>query len=65
MTKPLHTDEQYRSFLDALDAAWDVVNITDWETGFLDDNVDRMKFTPAQRDVVEVMILKYGEMVLW
>lgn len=59
------TDDQYRSFLDALDDAWRDVAITDWESSFLESNVDRKTFTPAQRASIDRMIEKYGERIEW
>jgi len=60
-----YTDEEFRSFLDALDAAWREIRITDWEVNFLESNTERKTFTEAQRSSIIRMILKYGNDIEW
>lgn len=57
-----YTDEQRRAFLNALDAAPDV-QVSDWEAGFLESNHDRTTFTDAQRESIDQMISRYGDIV--
>lgn len=53
------TDDRRRSFLDALDES-EEITVTDYEADFLERNIDRQRFTPAQRNVIDRMIARYG-----
>ena len=58
------SDERLRAFLDALDESNE--DVSDWEAGFMESNVDREEFTePQRRNVLAKMIEKYGHKVAW
>ena len=57
-------DERRRAFLDALDES-DRVEVTEWEEKFLDSNVGHETFSPAQRDVIDKMVIRYGGKIKW
>ncbi len=59
---PQYTDEQRRSFLDALDAADDVY-LRDWELQFIEGNMDKTWFSPKQRDCIDRMIHDHGDKI--
>lgn len=52
----LPNDEECREIIEALA---DEPNLTTWEQDFLEDNVDREHFTPAQREAVANLREKY------
>jgi len=56
-------DDRYAAFLLALDRA--DVEVTSWEAGFIDSNLDRFNFSPKQRVLIEKLIEKYGERIGW
>ena len=48
-----------RDFLRQLDDS-DKVEVTDWEAGFIESNLDRESFSYDQRERIVKLILKYG-----
>lgn len=54
------TDEDIRGFLEDLDND-KTANLSDWETQFLENNLDRAHFTDRQRKVVQSLVDKYGD----
>lgn len=52
------SDEIYAEFIYLLDDA-DHINLTDWETDFIESNFSRTTFSEKQREVLEKMRKKY------
>lgn len=52
------SDEIYAEFIQLLDDA-DHINLTDWETQFIESNFTRTTFSEKQREVLEKMRKKY------
>jgi len=51
-------DDVRVEFLHDLDDA-DHINLSDWETEFIESNYERTEFTDKQRDVIDRMKKKY------
>ena len=56
---PRWSDNKCANFLEALDNS-DDIEVTNWEAGFIEDNLGVDSFTPAQKTVIGRMIEKYG-----
>jgi hypothetical protein len=52
----LPTDDECRRVIEALDGE---PNLTEWEAEFVESNLDRREFTPAQRASVARLKEKY------
>ena len=57
-------DGRRREFLAALDDS-EAVEVRKWEAGFIESNLDTIRFTAKQRDVIDGMIAEYGDRVHW
>ena len=53
------TDTERNEFLNELDNS--PIDVTDWESKFIESNIDRMHFSDRQRVTVDKMIEKYGD----
>jgi hypothetical protein len=60
-------DKQRLAFLRQLDEAFSHVNVTDWEAEFIESQLSRSLpgFTSKQRQAVDKLIHKYGDMIGW
>lgn len=56
------SDEIYAEFIQILDDA-DHIDLTDWETDFIESNFSRKTFSPKQREVLEKMRKKYEDRI--
>jgi len=68
MTSRTITDEERRSFLDALDDSKDpkvTSKVSKFEADFLEQNIDRLEFTKKQRDVIDRMMDSYAVWLSW
>lgn len=57
-------DDNYANFLLALDRA-ENVEVSSWEAGFIESNLDRFSFSPKQRLIIDKLIEKYAEKIGW
>lgn len=57
------SEADLRDFLRKLDEA--EVEVTQWEAPFVGNCMDLDRFTPAQRNVIERLIAKYGDRIGW
>ena len=57
----MSADASRRDFIDALDAAWQDVDVTEWEADFIESvkQNDLRSFTPAQRASIDRMRERY------
>jgi hypothetical protein len=62
--KPGYTDADRVQFIKKLDSS-DKGYPNDWEIEFLESNIDRETFSPAQRSAIDKMIAKYGDIIKW
>ncbi len=58
-----YDDEQLNDFLQALDES--DVDVSDWESKFIQSNLDTYVFTDNQRKSIQEMIEKYGNRIGW
>ena len=52
----LPSDDECRSVIEALS---DEPSLTEWEQEFVESNIDRHSFTPAQKESIARMMEKY------
>lgn len=59
------SDSECREFLQALDEAVQTVDVSVWESLFIESNLKTDVFTPRQRAKVAEMVEKYGDKINW
>lgn len=62
-TKQSEADKDRAAFIHALDHS--PLEITDWESHFLETNINRRTFSDGQRQVIDTLVSRYGPRLKW